>query len=122
MKYIDLFNFLVSKEGEQLSVVQAIRNIMRIKKIDPSIKQAMETYFATGKCGYTEAGVSFTELVHKEKMKPVRAFLMLDWLKREPITALKYLALRDFHTDLVSSGNAKVSDKVDEVQTEETDI
>ena len=122
MKYIDLFNYLISKDGEDLSFVQAVRNIGRIRKLDPVIKEALVGFLNTGKCSHTEAGVCFTELVGIEKMKPIRAFLMLDWLKREPISALKYLALRGIHADLSEVGSAKIATKIDEGSIDKSDI
>ena len=122
MKYIDLFNYLISKDGEDLSFVQAVRNIGRIRKLDPVIKEALVGFLNTGKCSHTEAGVCFTELVCTEKMKPIRAFLMLDWLKREPISALKYLALRGIHADLSEVGSAKIATKIDEGSIDKSDI
>lgn len=122
MKYIDLFNYLISKDGEDLSVVQAVRNISRIRKMDPVIKEALAGFLNSGKCSHTEAGVCFTELVGTEKMKPIRAFLMLDWLKREPISALKYLALRGIHADLSEVGSANIATKIDERSIDKSDI
>ena len=37
-------------------------------------------------------GVSFSKLVNDEGMRPIRAFLMLDWIYREPEEAMSYLA------------------------------
>lgn len=122
MKYIDLFKYMISKDGEDLSFVQAIRNIGRIRKMDPVIKDALFGFLNAGVCSHTEAGVCFTELVGAEKMKPIRAFLMLDWLKREPILGLKYLALRRIHADLSEVGSAKIATKVDESSIDKSDI
>ena len=48
MKYIDLFNYLISKDGEDLSVVQAVRNISRIRKMDPVTKEALAGFLNSG--------------------------------------------------------------------------
>ena len=122
MNYIELLNYLMSKDGEDLSFVQAVRNIGRIRKLDPEIKKALISFVNTGKCSHTEAGVCFTELVGGERMKPIRAFLMLDWLKREPITALKYLALRGIHADLSEVGSASIPSKIEEGTIDKSDI
>lgn len=122
MNYIVLLSYLMSKDGEDLSFVQAVRNIGRIRKMDPVIKKALIAFLNTGQCCHTEAGVCFTELIGPEKMKPIRAFLMLDWLKREPVTALKYLALRGAHADLSEVGSAKIATKIDEGSIDKSDI
>ncbi len=122
MKYLDLFNYMISRDGEDLTTVQAIRNIMRIRKLDPEIKKALGRFLETGKCSHTEAGVCFTELIGKEGMKPIRAFLMLDWLKSEPSAALKYLALKNVHADLSTVGSAEVATEIDEKDIDKSDI
>lgn len=122
MNYIELLNYLMSKDGEDLSFVQAVRNIGRIRKLDSEIKKALISFVNTGKCSHTEAGVCFTELVGGERMKPIRAFLMLDWLKREPITALKYLALRGIHADLSEVGSASIPSKIEEGTIDKSNI
>ena len=122
MNYINLLNYLMNKKGENLSFVQAVRNIGRIRKMDPQIKQSLEKFLETGRCSHTEAGVSFTELIGSEGVKPVRAFLMLDWLKREPTMALRYMALRGIHADLSEVGSAKVASQIDEENIDKSDI
>lgn len=112
----------MAKDGENLTFVQAVRNIGRIRKMDPEIKKALIGFLNTGKCSHIEAGVCFTELVNKEKMKPIRAFLMLDWLKREPVTALKYLTLRGIHADLSEVGSAKIATKTDECSIDKSNL
>lgn len=122
MNYIDLLTYLISKDGEGLTFVQAARNIMRIRTMDPEIKRALLQFLKTGTSSHTEADVCFTELVGSEGMTPVRAFLMLDWLKREPIAGLKYLALRGIHADLSKVGGAKIATSIDEESIDKSDI
>lgn len=114
MNYIDLLTYLMSSQGEDLRFIQAVRNISRIRKMDDSIKSALNTFLKTGVCDHEESGVSFVELVNDEHMKPIRAFLMLDWLKREPIEAMKYLAIRGVHADLSKVGSASIKEEVSE--------
>ena len=114
MNYIDLLTYLMSSQGEDLRLIQAVRNISRIRKMDNDIKIALSAFLKTGVCDYEEAGVSFVELVNDEHMKPVRAFLMLDWLKREPVEAMKYLAIRGVHADLSKVGSATIKEDVSE--------
>ena len=122
MNYINLLSYMMSARGEDLSFVQAVRNIGRIRKMDPGIKRAMEEFLDTGRCSHTEAGVCFTELIGAEKMKPIRAFLMLDWLKREPMTAMRYLALQGIHADLSAVGSAKIATEINEESIDKSDI
>lgn len=118
MKYIALYNYL--RDNENLSRVQAVRSILSIRHFNPEIKDAMSKWAKTGTCDLLVADVSFNELVTMEEMQPIRAFKMLDWLKREPVIAHRYLAQRVFRTDLSKVGSAKLSIDIDE--TDKSDI
>jgi hypothetical protein len=93
---------------------------MDIRRLDPEIKAALATWFETGKCDITVADVSFVELITKEDMRPIRAFKMLDWLKREPAFAHRYLAQRRMRADLTKVGSARLATEIEE--TDKTDI
>lgn len=118
MKYIDLYNYL--RNNENLSRVQAVRSILGVRKLDPEIKKAMFEWAQTGKCDLTVEDVTFKELTTKEDMKPIRAFKMLDWLKREPLYAHRYLAKRAMMADLSKFSSAHVA--ADIVESDKSDI
>lgn len=118
MKYIDLYYYL--RNHEKLSRVQAIRSIITIRHLDPEIKKAMSEWSKTGTCDLTVAKVSFRELITKLGMKPVRAFKMLDWLKREPVIAHRYLAQKLMLADLSKYGSASIAGNIEE--TDKSDI
>ncbi len=118
MRYLDLYNFLRNKEG--LNRVQSIRSIIDVRKLDHEIKTALIKWFDTGTCDLIIEDVSFVELITKENMMPIRAFKMLDWLKREPAFAHRYLAQRKLRADLSLVGSAKVADHIEE--TDKSDI
>lgn len=120
MKYIELYKYLRDKES--LSRVQTIRSIWRVRSLAPEIKVAMGEWVRTGTCDLTIAGVSYKELVLKEGMKPVRAFKMLDWLKREPVIAYQYLVRRITLSDLSKHGSAKVATDIEETDTSDIDL
>lgn len=120
MKYLDLYKYLVDEE--ELTRVQAIRSINDIRKFTPEIKKALGIWFETKKCDLVIEGVSFEELVNDEKMKPIRAFKMLDWVKREPYLAIRYLARRPFITDMSKVGSAKIADDIEETDTSDVEL
>jgi len=94
IKYLSLYRYLTDTNvGEGLKPFEAVRNINRIRNIkNPAILAAMKSYFETGITpDISINGVTFQQLVNNEDMKPVRAFLMLDWLDSEPMEALNYL-------------------------------
>lgn len=90
IKYILLFNYLIKKEG--LSAIEAYRNIERIRKLPPELKQAVFDVLNSLSPDVEYEGVSYKELVDEDEMAPIRAILMLDWIRREPMAATKYMA------------------------------
>lgn len=91
IKYESLLRYLT--ENELFSRIQALRIINRIRKLDPEIKKEFFKWFCYNRMPLlTIEGVTFEELINAEKMRPVRAFLFMDWLKREPVIALTYMA------------------------------
>lgn len=112
MKYLDLYNYL--RDQEELTRVQAIRSILNVRNLDPEIKTAMSEWVKTGNCNLVIADVSFKELVSNVGMKPVRAFKMLDWLKREPVLAHRYLAQQILRADLSKHESATIKTDIEE--------
>jgi len=90
ISYIKLFTYLTKEEG--LGPEEAIRSINRIRKLDNQLKRALIAWLNKESVNIVINGVSFDELVNDENFTPVRAFLMLDWIKREPKQALRYMA------------------------------
>ena len=120
MKYIDLYNYL--RDNEELNRVQAIRSILDIRHFAPEIKEALKTWASTGKCNITIADVSYNELVNEIGMKPIRAFKMLDWLRREPVLAHRYLAQRKMRADLSKHGSASIATNIDEPDKSDVEL
>lgn len=118
MKYIYIYNYL--RDHEELNRAQAIRSIIAIRNFDPEIKKALDSWTKTGKCNLVVEDVSFNELVSSEGFRPIRAFKMLDWLKREPVLAHRYLAQRVMRADLSKFGSAHIASEIPE--TDKSDI
>lgn len=89
--YIKLYQHLRYKDG--LKPWEALECIAEVREMAPEILLALKEW-ADGEEApdITFNGVSFNKLVNDEGMKPIRAFLMLDWIYREPIAAMNYLA------------------------------
>lgn len=87
--YIQLIKYLKSEEG--LNTVSAYRNVQRIRKLPVKFKSAIALILKGQTPEIEFHGVTLSELVEKEQMKPVRALLMLDWIRREPVVAMRYL-------------------------------
>ena len=79
----------------------ARRSIKKLRAMDPALKQAFALYFNEGlHPEMAIAEITFQELTSKIKMNQVTAFLFLDWLNRDPDTALDTLR----HTSPMGGG------------------
>lgn len=94
ISYIKFYTYLVGEAN--LSSLEAIRTINRVRKLDSQIKNALIDWFNQEEVSLTINDVSFDELVNDEGFTPVRAFLLLDWIKREPAQAMHYMAIERF--------------------------
>ncbi len=128
--YIKLYTYLLSQDG--LSHMAAIRSIKRIRKLNPEIKAAVIEWFNGKNVNLEINGVSFNELVKDEGFSPIRAFFMMDWVLREPLQALHYLAIermsppappsegfqQDLRDALMSEGKPVPSDILEDDQSD----
>lgn len=89
--YIKLYRHLRDNDG--LKPWEAVECIAEVREMAPEILLALKEWVdGEDAPDITINGVSFNKLVNDEGMKPVRAFLMLDWIDREPVEAMAYLA------------------------------
>ena len=64
----------------------------KIERMDIHIKNAFENWIDSNVTPNIEIeGWNYEKLIQKFKMRPVAAFLALDWLKRDPEKAIKAL-------------------------------
>lgn len=69
------------------------KTLEKIEQFSPIIKDSFQKWAKTGKSSDTAIeGYCFDDLVKKYGMKPVGAFITLDWLIREPEKAKASLA------------------------------
>jgi hypothetical protein len=94
IKYIQLYNYLVDEEG--LNRIQAYRSIQRIRKLPAEFKQAVQQVLQGYMPNMEYNGVTLEELVETEHIKPVRAIQLLDWIRREPAVAMRYMEKERF--------------------------
>ncbi|MBR3918573.1 MAG: hypothetical protein IKJ59_07545 [Clostridia bacterium] len=91
IKYIQLFNYIVTEEDS--NPINACRVIQKIRQLPDELKLAVLDV-VEGKIPYVEFhDISLEELINNDKMKPVRAILMLDWIRREPAIAMRYMEI-----------------------------
>lgn len=91
IKYIQLFYYIVTEEDS--NPINACRVIQKIRQLPDELKLAVLDV-VEGKIPYIEFhDISLEELINNDKMKPVRAILMLDWIRREPAIAMRYMEI-----------------------------
>jgi hypothetical protein len=72
---------------------QAKETIKKIRKMDKELKQSFIAWFNKGILPeYEIENFAVQELVDKGKMNEIKAFLYMDWLKKDPNTAKKALS------------------------------
>ena len=112
-KYTKLYRYL--KENNY-SFSEAIHVMKRVDKLDNQIKAYFELWLMDGVIPEKDIkGVTFKRLTSEEGMNPIRAFLMLDWIKREPEEALYYLGHeRNYAPIMLTEENLRQLDEVAE--------
>lgn len=90
IEYAKLATFLAEEEG--LNPVSAYRDIQKVRALSTDLQEAVLCVLNGGIPDIVVGDVSFSELTEKDGMKPIRAILMLDWLRREPAVATRYMA------------------------------
>ncbi len=90
IEYVKIFNYL--KDVEELDVINILRTIYKLRKLPYELLLAVDSIISGKEPTITINGVSYEELVEKDGMRPIRAILMLDWIRREPDAAFAYMA------------------------------
>lgn len=122
IKYIQLFNYIVTEEDS--NPINACRVIQKIRQLPNELKLAVLDV-VEGKIPYVEFhDISLEELINNDKMKPVRAILMLDWIRREPAIAMRYMEIeRHRAPQTVTDSDKEMLEKVlDKLNTKDTII
>lgn len=114
IQYISLYRYLSSEE--QLSGKAILRNILKIRRLPSEYKNAvidiMNGYIPDITC----KGVSLEELVNKDEMSPIRALLFLDWVRRNPLGAFKYMKDETIHSGITRLSEKKEKDLDDAIE------
>ena len=91
IKYFQLLNDM--KRNYNYSLRQVNHTVGKLLFLDNEVKRSFAEWLDKGKEPKIKvANITFQEQIIDMKMNPYRAFLFLDWLKKDPKTALKALA------------------------------
>lgn len=99
IEFVKLYEHLTHEEN--LRPWEAIRNIAKLRKVAPEILMAIREWSYGFIPEIAIKGVSYAELTEKEGLKPVQAFLMLDWLKRDPVAAMRFMEIERFSSPIM---------------------
>lgn len=89
IKYIQLFNYLLAEEDS--TPMFACKTIRKVRSLPRDLKLAVWDVLEGKLPDVAYYEVTLDELVNTEHMKPIRAILMLDWIRREPDDAMYYM-------------------------------
>ena len=119
IKYISLFQYLTQEEG--LKPSEAYRNIKRIRKLPAELKEAVDAVLSSSVPDVSYEDVSYSDLT-EDGMKPIRAILMLDWIRREPMAALRYLSQERLRSYLIMETEEEASGQADQENQADIEI
>ncbi|MBQ3843614.1 MAG: hypothetical protein II817_01375 [Bacteroidales bacterium] len=103
IEYKKIYNYLV--DTEKVKIWEAIHIIFKIRKMAPDILLEVKKFIDDNSyiSSYHVNQVSYDELVSEDAlypMRPIQAFLMLDWIKRDPVTAINFMAAEVFKSPI----------------------
>lgn len=96
IKYQTLFGYLT--KAEQMNPEGARKHIDLIRRFSPKLLRALEQWLNDITPDVAVGDVTFVELTTDEGMSPIRAFMMLDWMERDPERAMHFMAEQRFAT------------------------
>lgn len=130
IKYIQLFKYLIEEEG--LNAFSAYQSIQRVRKLPVEFKEAILMVLEGNLPQLEYQEITLEELTEKERMKPIRAIMMLDWIRREPAVAMRYMETEKLRAPqtITESDRKKVEEalnglrqkKQENISRDETDI
>ena len=92
MKRVIKYRVLFTNLEKDFGFMDSIRFINRIRKFSPKLLNSLYNYQESGTVpDIEERGVSFKELVDTERMSPIGAFIMLDWIEKRPADAFDFM-------------------------------
>lgn len=90
IKYIDLFTYIIQNESEW-NPIAACKIIQKIRHLPIELKDAVLKILEGKTPDISYHDISLLELIERDNMKPIRAILMLDWIRKEPAIAMRYM-------------------------------
>lgn len=105
IKYIQLFNYLLAEEDS--TPMFACKTIRKVRSLPRDLKLAVWDVLEGKLPNVAYYEVTLDELVNTEHMKPIRAILMLDWIRREPDEAMFYMQAERYAAPMIITESDK---------------
>lgn len=91
IRYIHIYTYLIRQED--MGPWEAAVAIDKVRRLPRELKSAVSDVLDGVIPRAEYHGVTLQSLIDDDRLSPVRAVLMLDWVRREPAVAMRYMAL-----------------------------
>ena len=130
IEYTQLFRYLMKEE--RLNPFQACYSIGRIRSLPREYKESVFQILSGLTPNIKCNEISLSELIEKDHLSPIRAILMLDWIRREPLVAVRYMSTERYRASQIVTEDDKEklkkamvrfnTKKSEDIASDETDI
>lgn len=95
IKYIQLVKAIVHETGMHPSVIYD--TVQKMRQLPNELKAVVAAVLDGNIPNAEYHGVCLQDIIEKDKMAPLRAVQMLDWIRREPAVAMRYMETERYH-------------------------
>ena len=95
IKYMHLMQAVVAETGLRPTAVYD--TIVKIRQLPDELKAVVAAILDGSTPNVEYQGVTLQEIIEQDKIAPLRAVLLLDWIRREPAVAMRYMEKERYH-------------------------
>lgn len=95
IKYMLLLKTIVEETGMHPSAVYD--TIVKVRQLPDELKAVLAAVLDGNTPQVEYHGVTLQDIIDKDKITPLRAVLILDWIRREPAIAMRYMEIERYH-------------------------
>ena len=92
---MQLVKAIVQETGMHPSAVYD--TIVKVRQLPDEMKAVVAAVLDGSIPNVEYHGVCLQDIIEKDKIAPLRAVLMLDWIRREPAVAMRYMETERYH-------------------------
>lgn len=105
IKYMHLVKAIVEETGLNPSAVY--NAVVKVRQLPDELKAVVAAVLDGSVPEVEYHGVALQDIIEKDHVAPLRAVLMLDWIRREPAVAMRYMEIERYHAPQVVSDDDK---------------